>query len=380
MSEVGQAARGVRVRFCPTCFSRLGAGSDLCPICQGGPRPAGEPVNVQRMADRIADTIGVERIEGFQATRFFADIFKRRTPEEVERHFAWGFPGMIPTLADVDAHWPRPWSFLRVLGAGALLFSFFVVGQELFDNPNLLPGLIITGSFAAPVAMVVFFYEMNVVRNISVYHLVRLFLLGGVAALFVALLLYSVFPIDTLVGAPAAGVIEELAKLAIVIAALRMMRLGPQSFLLNGMLIGATVGAGFAAFESAGYAFRVLLGELSSASMLRAMLLRGVLSPFGHIAWTAITAAALWRVSEANTFTMAVLRDGRFLRLFALAVGLHAVWDLDAGIPAIPKYAVLAVIAVVAVLSLLQTGLRQVARAQAVESAAPDPILVPEPQ
>jgi RsiW-degrading membrane proteinase PrsW (M82 family) len=339
---------------------------------QAGPRPKEEPVDFQRMADHIADTIGLERIEGFKAKNFFADIFTKRTSEEVEAHFAWGFPGMVPPLSAVDARWPRPWSFLRILAAGAVLFGFFVVGEQMFHNTNLLPGLILTGSFAAPVAMVVFFYEMNVVRNISVYHLARLFLLGGVASVFLALLIDSLFPIDTLLGAPAAGITEEVAKLVIVITALKLMRLGPKSFLLNGLLIGASVGAGFAAFESAGYAFRALLGGIPGSGALNNIVMRGVLSPFGHIAWTAIAAGALWRVSEANTLSLAILRDARFLRLFGLVVGLHAVWDLGFGLPVLPKYAVLGVIAWVALLSLLQTGLRQVARAQEAE-AAPEP-------
>ena len=204
---------------------------------------------------------------------------------------------------------------------------------------------------------------MNVVRNISVYHLARLFLLGGVASLFLALVLYSVFPIDTLVGAPAAGVIEEAAKLAIVILALRMMRLGPKSFLLNGMLIGATIGAGFAAFESAGYAFRVLL---SSTRMLDNIVLRGVLSPFSHIAWTAIAAAALWRVSEANSFNMAMRATPGSCACshYRWACTRYGTWA--PGSPRSPSTRCWRPSPWWRLLSLLQTGLRQVARAQAV--------------
>ena len=153
------------------------------------------------------------------------------------------------------------------------------------------------------------------------------------ASLFLALVLYSVFPIDSLVGQPAAGVIEEVAKLAILMVALRMMRLGPKPFLLNGLLIGATIGAGFAAFESAGYAFRVVIGELTDTTVVHEITLRGVLSPFGHIAWTAIAAGALWRVSYANSFNLQALRDPRFLKLFAVPVILHAAWDLPINVP-----------------------------------------------
>src|SRR5699024_11317925 len=56
----------------------------------------------------------------------------------------------------------------------------------------------------------------------------------------------------TFSGAIIVGVIEEIGKLAIIIYFIR--KLNPK-YILNGLLIGAAIGAGFAAFESAGYAF-----------------------------------------------------------------------------------------------------------------------------
>ena len=361
------------LRFCPKCFSALAPDSEACPACAGGPvlQPAGS--GVQGFSNRVADGIGLERIEGFSAGAFFSDLFKRRTREEVEAHFAWGFPGHVPALEALSAQWPRPWAFLRVLASGALLFAIFVAAWIGFENHNLYAGLILTGSFAAPVAMVVFFYEMNIPRNVSIYHLARLFLLGGVAGLFVALALYAVVPLLPIFGDPAAGVVEEVAKLAIIVAALRMMRLGPHAYLLNALLIGAAIGAGFAAFESAGYALRTLLGELSGTDVLTVIVERGLLSPFSHIAWSAIAAGALWRVCTDGRVTTDHLKDPRFLRLFALAVGLHAAWDLDLGGLNAIKYAALAAVAVVAVLSLLQSGIRQIGELQAQTTSATAP-------
>ena len=111
---------------------------------------------MQRISDKIADTIGVDRIEGFEGRSFFADMLKRRSAAEVEAHFAWGFPGHVPPVESLRSDWPRPWAFMRVLAAGVVLFLIFQVGFSEFENTNLLPGLIMCGSFAAPVAMVVF--------------------------------------------------------------------------------------------------------------------------------------------------------------------------------------------------------------------------------
>ena len=57
-------------------------------------------------------------------------------------------------------------------------------------------------------------------------------------------------------GAFLTGVVEEIGKVVIVYWFLR--RLGKLS-ILSGLLIGASVGAGFAAFESAGYALKPVI-------------------------------------------------------------------------------------------------------------------------
>src|SRR5687767_14930768 len=62
-----------------------------------------------------------------------------------------------------------------------------------------------------------------------------------------------------------------------------------------GMVLGATVGLGFAAFESAGYAFNALFttNGLSLLAVVETEVLRGILTPIGHGVWTAILGGAL---------------------------------------------------------------------------------------
>ena len=70
------------------------------------------------------------------------------------------------------------------------------------------------------------------------------------------------------------------------------------------MLFGAAIGAGFACFESAGYAFHYLLTAPESLfsdqrfnvpAATEVIVVRGLLAPFGHVVWTALAAGALWR-------------------------------------------------------------------------------------
>ena len=80
-----------------------------------------------------------------------------------------------------------------------------------------------------------------------------------------------------------AGLIEETGKAAALFLVINKTKYRST---LNGLLFGAAVGAGFSAFESAGYAL-VTGMTAGQAAMLETITVRGVLSMLGlHIVWT----------------------------------------------------------------------------------------------
>lgn len=106
-------------------------------------------------------------------------------------------------------------------------------------------------------------------------------------------------------------------------------------YILNGLLIGSAVGAGFAVFESAGYAFQALWYGNSYSSMVNAINIRAILSSGGHVVWAAITGAALMIALGGKIFTWNAIKNKKFVRLFIIPVILHSVWDMP--IPAIQE-------------------------------------------
>ena len=98
----------------------------------------------------------------------------------------------------------------------------------------------------------------------------------------------------------------------------------------DGMVLGAVVGAGFAAFESAGYALQTLLDNLQEQTVIAILEIeafRAVLAPFGHITWTALIGGALFASTREGRF-----RVSRGLVLTILGVvALHALWDQSSG-------------------------------------------------
>jgi len=161
-------------------------------------------------------------------------------------------------------------------------------------------------------------------------------------------------------GATIVSLVEEIGKLVIIGYVIK--KLNPK-FILNGLLIGTTFGAGFAAFESAGYAYRfgVVFGE---GTMISVILLRAWMSMGTHVVWSAIAGAALVYVKGNDPLKSDHFLHADFLKLFAVSIILHAVWDK-------PLYVlhnfnllfiILIVIAWIFVFSIINAGFKQIVR------------------
>ena len=133
----------------------------------------------------------------------------------------------------------------------------------------------------------------------------------------------------------------------------------------------ALVGAGFAAFESAGYALQFLLEE-GADGMMSVIGLRGILAPFGHVVWTAITAGALWRVRQGRPFDFDMLKDRRFLAPMIAAMAIHAIWNspLPAHVPFMGGYIALGAISWIIAVGMMLGALKEVREAQGTPSDA----------
>lgn len=309
-----------------------------------------------KLGGHLTSLAGVEKLEGFSLKELFGEVFRKHSKEEMEEYFTVGTPKTTPLIADVDTTWPRPWVFFKTFIGALIVYILFLMGWNEYENINLVPGLIIMGSFAVPIATLIFFVEINARKNVSLYQVIRLLFIGGILSLVISLLLFEVT--DTLnlhwLGASVAGLAEEPGKL---LALLTVTSIPKYKYRLNGLLFGAAVGTGFAAFESAGYALR--MGLINTDLMTSTIMIRGMLSPFAHIAWTAMCGAALWKVKGDKRFAFSMVKDLRFLRIFGIAVILHMVWNSPLQLPFYGKYATLGVIAWVVILALIQDGLKE---------------------
>lgn len=325
---------------------------------------------VHRMGDHLSNAAGIEKPAEWKAREMFAEAAKRHEDDEIEAYFTVGTTFTTPSLGEIDTNWPKPWAFLRVCALSLALYYGFNFAWNEFQNVNLIPGLIMIGSVAVPLSLLIFFFEVNVPRNVSLYQVIRLLLTGGLVSIVISLFLFDFSAgLSNWLGAASAGIVEETGKVLTLLLVVRKPRF---RWTLNGLLLGATVGTGFAVFESAGYALRAALSDGGILAMREVIFQRGVLSVLGgHVLWTGLAGAALWRVRDDQPFTREMLFDARFLRVLAVCMVMHMLWNSNLSFPVLGvygKYLALGAAAWLLVLGMIQSGLRQIRDAQGREA------------
>jgi protease PrsW len=224
-----------------------------------------------------------------------------------------------PSRADTPRTWP---SWLRIFLGGLVLWVATVVVTFATQNARLVPIIILLGSFLIPVTFVSYAFGRThgVLTGQRLYHA---FVTGGVlgvlgASVLEAALLQQPSPLSYL----GVGLIEEAVKLAAVWLLARRL---PRCTVRDGIVLGAAVGFGFAALESAGYAFNSLFTTSGSplVNLVETEVLRGVLAPVGHGLWTAILGGALFAVAARRG---RLRLSGSVLGWYAAVALLHALW------------------------------------------------------
>jgi RsiW-degrading membrane proteinase PrsW (M82 family) len=287
---------------------------------------------------KIRDLASTDKLEGFSLSQTFSETFKHHGPDAVDDYAMVGSSRTTPPIEMVETGWPRPWMFFRQLAIFVAAFVALYAVYKFTGNQDMIPPILFMGAFAVPIAVLVFMFEMNTPRNVSVVLLAKLFVMGGVVAICTASLEYMV-P----VAGNVPGIVEESAKLFAVLLVVRGTR---YKYELNGILFGCAVGAGFACFETSAYGLNAFLPTFvqglqqvttatqvqqvftsALSSMVDNLIIRGVTAPFLHVVWTAIAAGAFWRVKGARPASLGMLVDSRFLKAYLIPVAMHTLWD-----------------------------------------------------
>jgi len=212
------------------------------------------------------------------------------------------------------------WIAVLVLGVAAYLLVLRTAVTT--QNVNFIPSLLLLGSAVVPGTVLTFAATGGRRIVVSSGLLALVAVLGGIIGTVAA----GTLEYDALrrLGALPmlfVGLIEEAAKLVVPLVVLLVSRYRGAA---AGVVVGVASGMGFATLETMGYGFTALLKSGTLSALDTTLLLRALLAPAGHVAWTGMTAAALFAIGTSTHLGRAVLR---FVLTFVGAVLLHAAWD-----------------------------------------------------
>lgn len=216
----------------------------------------------------------------------------------------------------------RNLSWLKVFTGGMVLYIFGVFALAATRNTNIFPTVVMLGNFLVPITYVAFFYQRRHLSKLDMPTTAWAFFYGGLLGVLAAATLEPLFlSHDRLLFSFEVGLIEEFAKiLGVLVIAKRCFHDSE----MDGLILGAASGMGFAALESTGYAFTAFLasdGSLSQTVIIT--LVRGVIAPIGHGTWTAILMSVMFRESGPRIFHINYKVIGAYLTVAVL----HGLWN-----------------------------------------------------
>jgi RsiW-degrading membrane proteinase PrsW (M82 family) len=212
------------------------------------------------------------------------------------------------------------WGRIFLLGLAVWLVAVIVTLSS--GDTALLPTIVLLGSFLVPVTYGTWVYERGRVTEVTLALVVRAFLVSGLLGLLSASLLDNHLNSPTPFLYAGFALTQELVK---VLALLYVARRVRRRTLRTGLVLGAAVGFGFGAFETAGHALQALMNVsgLSMRALVETELLRGLLAPVGQGLWTALIGGTIFAATRSDRWR---LTSGVFFAYLGASL-LHALWD-----------------------------------------------------
>jgi RsiW-degrading membrane proteinase PrsW (M82 family) len=236
---------------------------------------------------------------------------------------------VVPAPASPRVTHSRWWA--RLAWIPTLIFGIvaYLVAMQVMiatQNPILFPTMLFIGAITVPASVLMLVYGLGHRVGHDGVLVVATAVVGGIIGVISAGQLES-----SLVSAgPGTGtvatylpvaVIEESVKMLVPLAIFLFLRRRSPSL---GVVLGIAAGAGFAVLETMGYGFTMLLTSQGDVSVVdHTLMLRALLAPASHVAWTGVVAAALWRMGDPSR----KFRWSLLIGAFVAAIALHTTWD-----------------------------------------------------
>lgn len=218
-------------------------------------------------------------------TFFFKETFRAHSKSEYREVFTRGLGedkrGITGTM---------PWLYVRVFFVLFILFTVNILILRFTENTLYVPTVTLFGGITFSVPVFVLLYELYPKRDLNIFKLFSILVIGGTTAGILTQIGYSLIDVSNAWGnAVLSGVVEEVSKAAVAVCAIVVAK-NKNAYAC--FLIAVSVGAGFTIIEDMGYIFYYSDMATSQFVDIRntvyLFLERGLSSLCTHILWTGI--------------------------------------------------------------------------------------------
>lgn len=309
----------------------------------------GQPINMAKLSSGDEIQFGVKGVSG--TVRLIEVSHRGGTPlafEERERQMFEITAGAQPVnlqnsisnlgLGSVSSVKPESSRTRRYIGIGGtvfvILFLSMVVALLLFASVGVVPAVIAT--FVAFVPAMLYLFPLIWLDRYDpepFWLLSLAFAWGALVAVIVSFIVNTIVGVIVAIGvSPEAGqavgavisapVFEEGSKGLGVLILLIFFRKYFDD-ILDGIVFAGVIALGFATVENVLYYGRAI-GEAGAGALVVLFVLRGIMSPFAHVTFTAMTGIGCGIARESHKMYVRILLP---VIGYCAAVALHAVWN-----------------------------------------------------
>lgn len=329
-------------------------------------------LNRQRMKEMVGQAFGCEYEHVYTERFLFKGLLKKRSAEERDISITQGMfkNSEAHTVLGIEA----PWLWFRTLCMMLICTFVGIICSVVTQNP--MYGVIFCGS-AVAIPLLIFIFESNFARNISIIDVIKYFILGGMVSIILTLLFVPMSESDALATIGYAPVFEEVAKA--LVAAFFISRLKTKS-VISGLLVGFSVGAGFTVFENWLYGIDFYIADLIAGLLLGqdatfaledanvvamgTALARSLANMFsGHHYWTGIFGGCFVLFGKQDKPSLKGLFHWRVILSLVFSIFLHSFFNFGAIIGGVGQYVIQLIFveipSVAATIILINVGIAQ---------------------
>ena len=230
-----------------------------------------------------------------------------------------------------------------------------------------MPFVIVGGLFSV-LPLMMFLFESNFARNLSIIDVGKMFVIGGMCSIIVTLIISFSSDSEVLSAVVIAPLFEEISKAILVVYFVSRMK---PTNMLTGLLIGFSVGAGFTFFENVHYAFNIAIIGAEAGDLLVAFggpivnIISRTLGDFfmGHHYWTAVFGGVYVLFKKKTEFDIKELFTWRVMLALLFSICLHAMWNgsgyIDVNFIPFVMQIIVCAVSVTSLIVLINVGIAQ---------------------